>query len=251
MKPIALALLFSTSLSSSWLGAQSVAHWDFEKAPGTGGIYNLKAKTGDLELTQGDTFRRPFTSTNVPPTVNNRQSADLRRDDRQFLETISSPILNIGINAPFTLEAWINPRSYPDPNATVSSTIIQKRGGYGPEPRKPGYQLSINSAGKILFRAEGKDDGGKTLISNAIAPLDKWTHVAVTRDTSGLFSLYINGDVDLIAGGPRFAGSLENDSEFVIGANRFAQHHQFYFDGFLDEVRLSPVELHPAEFLLK
>jgi hypothetical protein len=253
-----LVILLSVPLFPCFATEEGI-HWDFEqftsrdKIPDA--IAGVKDKSGQLELTQPNAAVRPtisrITPTSPPGTAGNKQSALFSYDSRQYLQA-NSPQLNIGADAAFTLELWVNPRTYSESNAsTVSPTLIQKRGGEPTDTSKPGYQLVMNHEGKIIFRAEGRDGGGKTLISNAMVPLDKWTHIAVTRDTSGLFRLYINGQIDIIAGGPRFPGSLENDREFLIGANRFVQHRTGFFDGMIDDVRLSPVELHPEAFLIQ
>lgn len=236
--------------------AQEAVHWDFEQPVAPKEFISVKDKSGKHELLQTDVYASPTASPLVRPsasdTVQNKQSAVFYYYNRQYLHAASAASLNVGPDAAFTLELWIHPRSYSESDAsTVSATLVQKRGGAPTDPRKPGYQLAINSEGKLIFRAEGKDSGAKTLVSNATAPLDKWTHVAVTRDTSGLFRLYINGQLDLTAGGPRFPGSLENDAEFQVGASRFVQHRTGFFDGQIDDLRLSPEELTPGTFLLQ
>lgn len=253
--PLAPILLLSTILSTASAEPEAI-HWDFEQPSAPQEIASLKDKSGKYELIQTDIAASPTASTLVRPsqagTAGNKQSGVFYYYNRQHLHTASSAPLNIGADAAFTLELWINPRSYSESDAsTVSPTLVQKRGGAPTDLRKPGYQLALNFEGKIIFRAEGKEAGAKTLVSNGIAPLDKWTHIAVTRDTSGLFRLYINGQLDLAAGGPRFAGSLENDSEFMVGANRFVQHRTGFFDGQIDDLRFSPAELDPATFLIQ
>ncbi len=76
---------------------------------------------------------------------------------------------------------------------------------------------------------------GTTLNSGTALPTDQWVHVASTySDTNGLLKLYVNGEE--VASTSK-SGNLNTDSSlFTIGKR--AAVDQYYFKGFLDEIRL-------------
>lgn len=47
----------------------------------------------------------------------------------------------------------------------------------------------------FLSTSDGSHEEGEQLTSNARIPLEKWTHIAITR-TDSLLNLYVNGILD-------------------------------------------------------
>ena len=87
---------------------------------------------------------------------------------------------NISLSGPFTIEAWVKLRPGIDNRDSIG-------GAYD--------QIDLNFAGG-LFRVYVGSHGGDVLIAKKKIIADLWTHVAATRDASGRFKIYINGELD-------------------------------------------------------
>jgi hypothetical protein len=237
--------------------AGTLAWWNFETtAAGEHAMADVDDLSGNkLTLRSVSAQPPPTASAAVPASPpgpsGNQKSAEFSPAARTGLSTGAPEKLNFGAGSAFTLECWICPRAYAPPAEKVQRVIFQKRGGDRGAKTFPGYNLTLNGEGKVAFRAEGVEGGGKTLISERPVPLNEWTHVAVTRDAGGRFRLYVNGKPDGAPAGPPFAGSLENDGDFVVGYNRMAHGSGFFFDGFLDDLRVTNTDLKPDELLCK
>lgn len=105
----------------------------------------------------------------------------------------NSPTVNI--TGTFTLEAWINPFV----TSVLAMGIISKGSGLSTR-----YAMRINNNRILIFC-----NTSQRLISKASnpIPLNTWTHVAATLDTSGVFRIYINGALDTSS---TFAGLFPN-----------------------------------------
>lgn len=124
-----------------------------------------------------------------------------------------------------TLQAWIYPRS------DFDRPLIHK----GPKEGGVATNYSLNIIGKKLA---AKINGG-TYVSNDTIPLNKWTHVAFTYYYDGLLNynaFYVNGN--RAGSGFGFGGSnITNGSDSLyIGGTGYMTS----FNGFIDEVRISP-----------
>jgi len=92
----------------------------------------------------------------------------------------------ITLKGAFTIEAWVRLNPGIDNNDSL---------GGAPE------LLDINFAGEQL-RVYGGGKLGDALIAKKKIVAEMWTHVAVTRDASGAFKLYLNGEPDNAASKP-------------------------------------------------
>lgn len=134
-----------------------------------------------------------------------------------------------------TLEAWIKP----------------KGSGFGGEPMilgKPWEGAAGNwlvSYGIFWVPTDGTLWGvivhsigasGLLLVSTGVAPLDEWTHVALTFDGSWL-RFYVNGEFDseLAAASPTIDYGTQ---DVLIGAANFGANFPRRFQGVVDEVRI-------------
>jgi len=89
------------------------------------------------------------------------------------------------ISQSITIEAYIKPQSYP--TAGGGGMIVTKVAS---------YYLEFGSNGKIRVYFFGVNSPGYHESVSAV-PLNKWTHVAVTRDSSNsTINIYINGILD-------------------------------------------------------
>jgi uncharacterized repeat protein (TIGR01451 family) len=131
--------------------------------------------------------------------------------------------------------AWIYPTSY---SSDLSSILSNDQN----------YEFHLNSTGKLYWWW-----GGPSLTSAATIPLNQWTHVAITFDSSasgGRQRIYINGVQD--ANTNNWKGTLSsNPCNFYIGGDvatgSCAVLTARNFRGNIDEVKLYTKELSASE----
>lgn len=87
---------------------------------------------------------------------------------------------NITLDGAFTVETWVKL----DPNISNADGILARPGG-----------ADFNFAGGH-FRVWCGQEFGDRLIARKPTLPEAWTHFAVVRDPQGVFSLYINGELD-------------------------------------------------------
>lgn len=124
-----------------------------------------------------------------------------------------------------TIEAWINPVSN-----TGGGNIVMKYVSNG-------YQMRLNNGKLETFLPT-------PLTSSALIPLNTWTHVAVTHDGSQA-TIYINGVFDT---SKSYAQNLSSTSPLYIGKHVSSGG---YFQGVIDELRISNLSRIPSEFNLQ
>ncbi|HNW89892.1 MAG TPA: T9SS type A sorting domain-containing protein [Bacteroidales bacterium] len=146
-----------------------------------------------------------------------------------YLEATSANDPDISLTGPMTVEAWIYP-------ATIGAiqTIVDLTQGGG------GYKLTLNAAGKISWSM------GSTIgTSDLVLTPGRWYHIAVVCGTPASGSqtahIYINGNLDA---GYNYNQLTLNTGKLRIGASGSSTD---YFDGFIDEVRISNYSKNQAE----
>jgi|GEM_PF-1251877 len=173
-----------------------------------------------------------------PEVVDGRFGKALYFDGTNYLEVMTSEILET--TDQITLEAWVNPEvlSTGADNMTVltkdcSYYMVLRENGflasyhYGVEP--PGYHLSMQPL----------QDG-------------EWTHVAITYDGNNV-TLYINAQVDaeISAGGEIQVSGCVDPQSIGIGCEvrtpERGEPNQRFFQGAIDEVRISDIARTPSE----
>ena len=95
--------------------------------------------------------------------------------------------------------------------------------------------LAITSANELHTNFGNGTTWQAGLNSANTIPLNEWTHLAVTRDASGVIKLYINGVED--ANTATFAVSGQNSHDRGIGVKYNGASPLQYFNGTIDELR--------------
>lgn len=145
------------------------------------------------------------------------QAASFSGTNSSYIAVKNSASLNI--TASFSLEAWINPAE----NLGTNQTIISKGSGLI-------YTIRLTATGRILIAT----NGSSRLSSKTIVPKNSWTHVAGTyNSTSGLFTIYLNGNSDTSAVVAGSAPSSSTDTLFIGNAANSTP-----FKGYIDEIRI-------------
>ncbi len=131
---------------------------------------------------------------------------------------------DIELTGPVTAEAWI----YPTNPASGSSQYILRKGN--------DYAMYLDGTGNLrfIFSAVGS--------SSLPIPANKWTHVAITCNASGIGTLYINGSKDRAF---NFGSQpIPGTDSLYIGA---ASYNSQLFNGFIDAVKISNYDKSEAE----
>jgi hypothetical protein len=140
----------------------------------------------------------------------------------------------LGTPSALTMACWIYPTSYPSSN---NAYFVALPGGTG--QANAGSTLYLSTTTGIIGFYSGKTLGGNNfgLSSNIAAPLNAWTHTAITF-SGGLVTIYVNG---VSQNTVTIAGNLSTDTvgnmtNLLIGCvNGSAQQA---FAGYVDDVRL-------------
>ncbi|MFH1392582.1 MAG: LamG domain-containing protein, partial [bacterium] len=196
---------------------QYVGYWDFNEGQGAV-AFDKSANNNDGTITGADwTLNGKFGG-----------ALDFESGSSDYVNASTGSSLNITGN--ITLEAWIKPES------TVVADIIAKWGtndSYFLRRTSDKIQMGLDS--------DGVEGSIGSATSNNTAPNGSWTHVVGTWDGSTI-RVYLNGVED---GSTVYtAGIHSNSSPTWIGQN---PHPWGPFDGLIDEVKIYPFVLTPAE----
>jgi hypothetical protein len=145
----------------------------------------------------------------------------------------------------FTAEAWIYPRSVPDPNG---ARIVNNR-GTGSGGSYKGYQLKIKNLGGTWYFGDASIDDGtgnyRAYDGTNTYSYYQWYQVVMVYEADSALRFYVNGALDgsLTVGA---YGDITNSLPTAIGASLADQgvagaDDRQFFDGIIDEVRLSGV----------
>lgn len=141
-----------------------------------------------------------------------------------------------------TIEAWINPGSYPD-TGEASAIVAKWNTATEATPALQGYRLYMNS-GELHLRLAGTnatDTIVRTFDSGLTPELNTWTHVAVTYDqTTGTARFYKNGELARAVVNSDMVGRWANDTAtqpLRVGADGTTTAADFY-DGAVSDVRV-------------
>lgn len=190
-----------------------------------------------------------FTDVSVRETVDSREgtvdTALLFDSAGDNITVPADPSIDANGKSQLSISAWINPAS--DGSGVVARILDKNNGG------ATGYYLSVDPevAGSVPIKSVIRHaTTAMTVVSNAVVPLNEWSHIVLTYNETGTGNgkLYLNGDLlalDTDTAGDA-AGTLSDDSAvgLVIGSNDDGDRP---FDGLIDDVKIYNVALTAAE----
>lgn len=223
--------------------------------------YRLDGAAGSLNGTAGEVFdsggtglhgfRRTIGTTTTAnfvlpdPTIHGQEPAvsgqfcnAAQFDGRAVLQVPASA--QFDYTQEFSASAWIYPTALPAAGQLMSVLSNDRN-----------YEFHLNSAGRLNWWWGG---GVRELTSNAVIPLNRWTHVAITfRSVAGSARqrIYINGVLDTAT--RAWEGTLDaNGCDFYIGGDvgtsaACALISERAFRGRIDEVKLYNYELNATQ----
>jgi len=164
-------------------------------------------------------------------------------DDRVFIA--DNPLF--ALTQSITLEATIQIQGLP--GGQFAHQIVFRgddRGGLDP------YYLAVTNDGRLLFHISKQQNQISEVMSPSPLPQGQTIHVAGTLDaTTGLQQVYVNGQqVAYLYTGIRPFGTLDSTSNPGLGiCNVQSANYQEYFQGIVQDVRISNAALPPTQFL--
>ena len=119
-----------------------------------------------------------------------------------------------------TFAAWINP------TAANNGIIINKEAE---------YEIARSPDGTIQWAFANSSPGWAWINTGAVAPLNQWTHIAITYD-NGVVKTYQNGALVHTYNGAGPIGDVDgNQNDFRIGGRQCCSQ---FFQGRIDEVKV-------------
>lgn len=138
-------------------------------------------------------------------------------------------------NDPYTMEAWIYPRSYS--NGVNEAQGIMGWGNWGTTNQANGLRLA--EGGRLLNYWWGND-----LRTDPVVPLNTWTHVAATFDGTTR-RIFVNGA--LVASDTPVGHNVSVVDNLTIGATNNGVVYDG-FDGYIDDVRITKGARYVGDF---
>ena len=162
---------------------------------------------------------------------------------------VASSQSNFNIGTTFTIEAWIYPRSWTSAVYSTYAFPIFSRWAHGSSTL---YALNVGGNGSttglgsaVFFVGSGSGSGGTSSVeSEYCIPLNQWSHIAASRDSSNVVRLFINGALVKYA---TISNSVYNNSSYptTIGAS---SSKNVWADGYISDVRLSNICRYTSNF---
>ena len=154
-----------------------------------------------------------------------------------------SPLLELTHS--LTLEAYL----YIPDFSKSGMILIRGDSRYAFDP----YYLSLGTDGILQFLVAPKKGRASYIRTPSPLPLQQWIHIAGTLDdATGVQALYVNHELvaSTVTTVRPFARLVKADHAGLgIGGNIEGGPDQYYFNGVIDDVRISDVALDPSGFL--
>lgn len=165
-----------------------------------------------------------------------RGNPTLNTSNKKFgVASLNTPNGNIALSdgnafsfssgVPFTMEAWVYLTAYP----SVYYGVLFSKWSHG---HRTDFYIYITSSGYISFMDSALRD---VATSSKTVPLNKWVHIAFSRDTNNVTKGFIDGESVMSYSGNIFTGSIP----FAIGGS--GDGRQASASYLIDEVRISNV----------
>lgn len=159
-----------------------------------------------------------------------------RFDRRAVVEVANSPLFDY--TTQLSASAWIFPTAYPSvANGADLFSVLSN---------DVNYEFHIDRNGKLYWWWNGPSITSATTI-----PLNQWTHVAITfNSTTGQQRIYINGVADVNVGTWKGTLTANNCNFYVggdVGTGTCAVRTDRNFQGLIDEVKLYNTQLSEAQ----
>lgn len=140
------------------------------------------------------------------------------------------------MNNSASITAWIHPTGAGSDGA-FGGAIVVKEGE---------YVLSRLPNGRIQWAFANSNPGWQLTNTGFAAPLNEWTHIAVTYD-NGTIKTYANGTlVHTYSGSGSIGEANTGQNDFRVGGRQFLSHH---FQRRIDEVRVYNRAATPSEII--
>jgi hypothetical protein len=219
------SVLDDTDIVVVTINDQSITFYEDTGVDSLEYFYGLRV-TDKLDFTSMSDFTK--VSAHAP-------NSSLYFDGNQYATIPFYPELNLGDQ--YTLEAWVNPSTIGGPY----TRIIDKG---APNQNSPYLQYSLicgNSLGSDFCNGSSYN----RVSSSFGVPTNEWKHIALTYDF-GIMVFFLDGEpVDTIT--TSNANSCGFQTTLNIGRRKMFD--EFYFNGFIDEVRVWNVIRSEAEIL--
>ena len=213
-----------------------IAHWTFDEASGTTAYDSAGSNNGTL-------VNGPARNSGIIGGALNFDGAN---------DYINVPY-NSAFQLPvFTVSAWINPDVDP---TTKSGTILAR--GEDASSDNWALVLRVDKLGSategVSIAYEGSSDQDYYWGTGYYPSMNTWTHIAASRTSDGLLSVYINGNLYR-----QWSSTLVPTNRcfqnFTVGATWFKDSGSPYvtgfFDGGIDDVRVYDYALSGQEVAL-
>ena len=171
----------------------------------------------------------------------------------------------VNVGSDFTIEFFL--RAEPGENGSgdcvtgesgwINGNIIVDRDVFGAGDHGD-YGIALFGQQGVIAFGVSRGSAGETLCGSTDVADGEWHHVAVTRSSTGLLELYVDGVLDGSAQGPTGdvsyrggrATDWSNDRFLVIGAEKHDYDRDTYpsFSGWIDELRISRVVRYATDF---
>ncbi|CAM4791846.1 unnamed protein product [Rotaria magnacalcarata] len=180
-----------------------------------------------------------LTSSGTITTIAGRVNQALQFSSGSYLYVPYTSFYFLGVsNYPFTLSVWVKPTG-----SYASSTIMFVNAGWCVGV------LTMTSSGNIMANLW---NGGPTLASGPVIPLNSWTHVGYTYSSGNGLRLYVNGNLYSTSGAIAFSASGALATIVIAGnagLNSCSPGYGGPFTGALDEFYIYSRELTAAQIL--
>jgi len=159
----------------------------------------------------------------------NTHSLDLEAGSSQYAQRADNA--NLSILSDLSIETWIKLESAP----ATPYDIVSK---YDSGLNKRSYRFAFHTDSKLSFVVSNDGTSKTAKFSTTAFSTSTWTHAAVTYNAgAGTCAFYLNGVAD--GTGSSLDTSIhDNDTDFIIGAEKDSGVAQFFLDGLTEDVRL-------------